>query len=157
MVTKGCPMRKLLWLCLEIIPRYNKQSNLDKLDLMDPQRPTKVEKRKNCKCAVCREDTRGHRRAACWDPKSGGQSESRISFVRTGNLTGTHWGIFQGDSFKVKVKQLLWREHGVVQKRWAWESEHFRSWSPTLVAVAERSYARLITPWASASKFIKWG
>lgn len=50
---------------------------------MDPQRLTKVlRKKRNCKCAMWREDTRGQRRAVCRDLKTGGPLENKMSFVR---------------------------------------------------------------------------
>lgn len=88
-MTKRCPKRKLLCICLEIIPSTIHPEGLRQTG-MDPQRFTKgVKKHRKGKCAVRREDTRGQRRAACLDLQSGEQSESRISFVKTGNLTGT--------------------------------------------------------------------
>lgn len=76
---------KLPWFCLlrEVPGKTHTEGS--RQTGMDPQKPTDtLRKQRNCKCAMCRDDTRGQRRAVCLDPKTGGQSENRISFVRTG-------------------------------------------------------------------------
>ena len=83
--TRGA-IGKLLWFCLEVFPSTTHTEGLRQTGV-DPQRLTKVvRKHRKGKHAVCREDTRGHRRAACLYP---GQSKSRVSFTGVGNLTGT--------------------------------------------------------------------
>lgn len=85
--TRGA-IGKLLWFCLEVFPSTTHTEGLRQTGV-DPQRLTKVvRKHRKGKHAVCREDTRGHRRAACQDSEWWAE-ESRMSFERTGNLTGT--------------------------------------------------------------------
>ena len=86
--------------------------------------------------------------------KKGGQSESRIELERTGNLTGNHWDQLQGDSSKVKVKQLLWREHVYSKKKMSLEIKTGLFLEPSSGHfVVENSNAKLIILWAWISNF----
>ena len=150
MGTKGNAMGKFLVFCLDISPRFHTQRNSDKLQWIHRDGP----RGENCECAVCREGTRGHRRAVCWDPKTARQRESRISSVNTRNLTEYHWEQLQGDSSKVKVKQLLWREHVYSKKKMSLEIKTGLFLEPSSGHfVVENSNAKLIILWAWISNF----
>lgn len=121
---------------------------------MHPQRWTKVVRMQTVNVQCAERALGGTGELSAEIVEKGGQSESRIALERTGNLTGNHWEELQGDSSKVKVKQLLWREHVYSKKKMSLEIKTGLFPEPSFGHfVVENSNARLIILWAWISNF----
>lgn len=130
-MTKRCQVNKLLQFCLlRLSPGTTHTEGLRQAG-MDLQRMTLVvtKPRRNFKCAVCREDARGQRRAACETLRLAGRDPNSLCENRECHLDQQNSG--RETLLRSNLKQLLWKE----QKRRAWESEQIWCWNPTLVTL----------------------